>query len=184
MPDKERYKEIYREASLLRFRLKRLKKRCNWLWGLTVLLIVIPLVLLKLTLTLVQHSVNNPLGISYPVVSILVLYLVVRTAIYLIKLRRRVFNEYRECQETSNALSDMIDWGKMRKRQLYSPLSPELQIVLDGFFTFCLSKRCPFYGGKKIFKNLTLLSLSTIMMVMVGLLLTFIHSILISTGVF
>ena len=42
----------------------------------------------------------------------------------------------------------MIDWTTMRKRQVYKSLEPELQKPIDEFYTYCISRVCPFYGGR------------------------------------
>ena len=56
---------------------------------------------------------------------------------------------YNSVMEKCGDLTDSIDWSTMRKRQLYNNLDPEIQSSIDNFYEFCMSKDCPYYGGKK-----------------------------------
>lgn len=70
------------------------------------------------------------------------------------KLSKGLRSLFEDVQKLCGELSDMIDWTTMRKRQVYKPLEPELQESIDGFYNYCISRRCPFYGGKAIYYSM------------------------------
>lgn len=61
-----------------------------------------------------------------------------------------------ECKNLSNKISDGVDWGIFRKRQLYKQLYPNIQNALDNFFYFRNSKLCLFSEGKRLFHKIYL----------------------------
>ena len=75
------------------------------------------------------------------------------------KLAKGLHSLFEDVQKLCGELSDMIDWTTMRKRQVYKPLEPELQESIDGFYNYCISRRCPFYGGKAIYYSMLIVLL-------------------------
>ena len=122
---------------------------------------IVPLVLFILLKLFVDVNNYSEVIIVYPgiAVTILILYIYLFHRFKLFQTSVRL--EYQNCQDISSDLSDMIDWGKMRKCQQHTPLDPKLQKTLDVFFHFCLSWKCPFYGGRHIYKRIYMFAFSS-----------------------
>lgn len=91
-----------------------------------------------------------------------------------IRLYYRLGMRFNEVKKACGELSDMIDWTTMRKKQVYNSLDPKIQQTIDGFYEYSMSTMCPFYGGKKKYKGLRLLSIVELVVVMfISILITF-----------
>ena len=155
--EKEKYSDIYTKARQLKRETSILKQRCGRLWLYEILYAITLLTLLLIVMHIAHYLELSKVvyaDITFSLIAVVAIKYILR---YISKYKNTTRSLCAKCEETSGQLSDMIDWGSMRKRQLYQDTDPYLESVLNDFFLFCISKKCPFHGGRKQFRALHLL---------------------------
>lgn len=150
MSAKEKYPELYKKAALLQRQTDILKMH-SWLYYVFFsFMLLMPLFLLLLLIVGNYSSVSE----GYPFTKYVVFALYFLLLIVIVDWEKRLFGKilrlFEDAQNLCGELSDMIDWTTMRRRQIYNTLSTELQGPIDSFYTYTLSRLCPFYGGRRL----------------------------------
>ena len=150
MAAKEKYSELYEKAALLGNQTRILRQRSILYYvAFSMMLMFLLLFSLVMFFSIFPTIGEDALYIKY----LCIVFLFMLTTVIMKweqSLSKKTRDLYESVQQLCEELSDMIDWTTMRKKQIYKSLEPELQKPIDEFYTYCISRACPFYGGRAL----------------------------------
>lgn len=174
MNNNDKYSEIYRVAQELRVNTEILRNKSRWLYMWSYGVDIIPFFIYIALCTILYYSDSFSLE-SNQVISLLVFFVLYSLFIF-IQTRKYYYlsSHFHDVMARCGELSDMVDWESMRKRQVYKAIDEKIQFSIDDFYDYSMSSNCPFYGGRRRYFLLRLVSLiEVITVIMLSLLMTF-----------
>lgn len=160
-------RNIFILADRLNRHIPILKKSCKKIWFFLISSLYISFCLISLVaLSIVMEQYDIIAHSSLPFICLILNILLF---IYLYSLKKKALKEYQYCRNSSNLISDMVDWRVYRKRQLYKPLDSKIQEPLNDFFKFCNSHYCIFEKGKLIYSILYYMNCFNIVLIILYL---------------
>lgn len=159
MSNEEKKSEVFAIAHALRFDVDKLYQKSRHIVMWQFFILFMPAVLSFIVFFVINKYFEVTAEIAQTV-SFIIFYLAF--LYYFFKITRSYYNLkilYNDVMRRCGELSDMVDWETMRRRQVYKTLDPRIQFSIDSFYEYSRSKLCPFYGGKKRYNYLRILSL-------------------------
>lgn len=175
MNRKEKYAEVYKTAESLEANMNVLRMKSSQLYGWMRVMAFLPLAAYCLLFFVVFREQIGERA-AYEAIPMTVSYVVFLLCFYIVSRRYyRLGLQFEEVKRICGELSDMVDWTSMRKRQVYNnTIDPKIQVAIDEFYEYTMSKSCPFYGGKKKYHWLRMVAMMELLAIMVfSLLITF-----------
>lgn len=152
MPDLNTKEQIIFLSRKLNKQTSILKSKCRIVWVI-ISLITFYIIVYLIFIKIFHHYISNPVLLIILCIHIILVIIVFKKLHKYISEVKTIFTE---CKKLSNIISDDVDWGVFRKRQLYKQLNPNIQNSLDDFFHLCNSKLCLFSTGKRMYHKIYL----------------------------